>query len=218
MIQEVKTIILGGVNGNCYLLKTDVGYVLIDTGRKSKRKKLERILAEEGCRPGNLDVILITHGDFDHTGSCVYLREQYRTKIAMHRSDAGMVEHGDMFWNRQMGNKLLRKLINLTFNIERFTPDVFLDEDTDLSLYGLDAKVLYLPGHSKGSIGILSAKHDLFCGDLMTNQKEPKPTSLVDNAYELQESIKKVKHLQICTVYPGHGRPFPMSAYQENQN
>jgi glyoxylase-like metal-dependent hydrolase (beta-lactamase superfamily II) len=212
MIKDIKPIILGGINCNCYLLKTDKGFVLIDTG-KSKRKKLEQELVSEGCVPGNLDLIIITHGDFDHTGNCAYLREKYNTKIAMNRYDAGMVENGDMFWNRKTGNIIIKKLVNLLFKIRKFKPDFYIDEDSNLSKYELDVKVIYLPGHSKGSIGILTADKNLFCGDLFTNQKRPRPNSLVDNLNEMNESIKKIKGIDINTVYPGHGQPFQMSSY-----
>ena len=208
MIKDIKTIILGGFNGNCYLLMTENGYVLIDTGRKSKRKKLEQELLRGGCKPGNLDLIILTHGDFDHTGNCAYLREKYHTKIAMHQHDIGMVENGDMFWNRQTGNRVIKKLINLTFNIRRFKPDFELVEQSDLSKYGLNVKVLYLPGHSKGSIGILTSDKNLFCGDLFTNRKEPEPNSLVDNLNELNGSIDKVKSLDINIVTQDMGNLF----------
>ncbi len=214
MIKDIKTFILGGFSGNCYLLTTERGFALIDTGGKFKRGKLEQDLVREGCRPGNLDVIILTHGDFDHTGNCAYLREKYHAQIAMHHDDVGMVERGDMFWNRQTGNIIIRKLVNWFFNIRRFKPDFELDENSDLSQYGLNAKVLYIPGHSKGSIGILTSDKNLFCGDLFTNQKKPEPNALVDNFIELNESIDKLKSLDITTVYPGHGQPFHMSSYQ----
>jgi hydroxyacylglutathione hydrolase len=214
MIIEIKTIILGGLNANCYLLKTEKGFVLIDTGRKSKRRKLEQELVREGCKRGTLDLIILTHGDFDHTGNSAYLRDKYDTKIAMHHYDVGMIEYGDMFWNRQTGNIIIKKLVNLFFNIRRFTPDFHIDENSDLSNYGLNVKVLYLPGHSKGSIGLLTSDKNLFCGDLFTNRKKPEPNSLVDNVKELNDSIDKVKSFDINTVYPGHGKPFQMSSYQ----
>jgi len=48
---------------------------------------------------------------------------------------------------------------------------MFLEEGQPLSDVGLDASVLHLPGHSKGSIGILTASGDLFCGDLLGYEK-----------------------------------------------
>lgn len=212
MIKDIETIILGKFSGNCYLIKTDIGFILIDTGSKSKIRKLKQVLESKGCKPGNLNLIILTHGDFDHSGNCAFLREKYATKITMHKDDVGMVEERDMFWNRETGNILIRKLINTFFKISRFKPDFCIDEDSDLSKYGLDTKIIYLPGHSKGSIGIVTSDKNLFCGDLFINQKEPKPNTLIDNLKEFNESINKVKVLEINTVYPGHGKPFQMSS------
>jgi glyoxylase-like metal-dependent hydrolase (beta-lactamase superfamily II) len=50
---------------------------------------------------------------------------------------------------------------------ERSRPDFTVDEGHDLSEYGLDAKILHIPGHSKSPIRILTADGDLFCGDLL---------------------------------------------------
>jgi hydroxyacylglutathione hydrolase len=203
MTSEIKTIYFGGLNGNCYLVKTDAGFILIDTARASKRTKLEKELESAACNPGNLKLIILTHGDFDHTGNCAYLHQKFRTKIAMHYYDSGMVERGDMFWNRKTGNFLIRKIINVLFRISKFEPDLTIEEGYDLSDYGLDAKVLYLPGHSKGSIGILTADGDLFCGDLLTNTDKPDIGSIIDDKAAANASIEKLKRLKINTVYPG---------------
>jgi len=213
MTSEIKTIYFGGLIGNCYLVKTDSGFILIDTGRASKRAKLEKELESAGCNPGNLKLIVLTHGDFDHTGNCAYLRQKFGTKIAMHHYDSGMVERGDMFWNRKTGNIIIRIIVNTLFRIRKFKPDLTIDEGYDLSEYGLDAKVLYLPGHSKGSIGILTAGGNLFCGDLLVNRDKPDLNSIIDDSAEANSSVEKLKSLRINTVYPGHGKPFPMSSF-----
>ncbi len=215
MPREVRMVRLGRIVCNCYILKTDCGFILIDTGRASKLSRLEEELDRAGCRPGNLDLIVLTHGDFDHSGNCVTLREEYGTKIAMHRDDFGMVERGDMFWNRKSGNFLMKKFINVLFRIRRFKPDVALDEGYDLSRHGIDAQVLHLPGHSKGSIGILTAQGDLFCGDLFSNTKRPELNPIMDDPAEADASVRKLGERQIKTVYPGHGDPFPLSALVE---
>jgi len=213
MTSEIKTIYFGGLIGNCYLVKTDSGFILIDTGRASKRAKLEKELESAGCNPGNLKLIVLTHGDFDHTGNCAYLRQKFGTKIAMHHYDSGMVERGDMFWNRKTGNIIIRIIVNTLFRISKFKPDLTIDEGYDLSEYGLDAKVLYLPGHSKGSIGILTAGGNLFCGDLLVNRDKPDLNSIIDDSAEANSSVEKLKSLRTNTVYPGHGKPFPMSSF-----
>ena len=217
MQQEIKTISLklpfrmGSVN--CYLIKPDTGFILIDTGGSNSRKELLGELERAGCKPGLLKLILITHGDFDHTGNAAYLRDTLGGKIAMHPDDSDMVEQGDMFANRKKPNILIRKIIPFFFGFgkaERFTPDLFVEDRDDLSVYGLEAKIISIPGHSKGSIGILTATTDLFCGDLLENMDEPVLNTIMDDVKTAKASVQKLESMTIGTVYPGHGKPFPM--------
>jgi hydroxyacylglutathione hydrolase len=214
---EIQTINLAGVN--CYLVKTGADYMLIDTGFKNKRADLDKELERAGCQPGNLKLIVITHGDFDHTGNGAYLREKYSTKIAMHQDDAGMVEHGDMLWNRK-SNLLTKILFSLPFFklsvSDRFTPDILVEDGDDLSGYGYDAQVLHIPGHSKGSIGILSADGDLFCGDLFMNSDKPGFSNIYIESPVANASLEKLKSFAIKTVYPGHGKPFSLDSLTNN--
>lgn len=212
---------LGSVN--CYLVEADAGFVLIDTGGSNKRAELVRELDSAGCRPGNLNLIVLTHGDFDHSGNCAFLQEKFGTSAAMHIDDSGMVERGDMFYNRQSVNPLFRRIAPILFRYrksDRFKPDVLIEEGDDLSEYGLDARVLHLPGHSKGSIGILTAGGDLFCGDLLDNTASPRLGSIMDDRTAAKASVEKLIGLEVHTVYPGHGRPFAweqfMRKYQES--
>lgn len=202
---------------NCYLIQTHTSYVLIDSGGSGNRKELLRHLESAGCRPGSLKLIILTHGDFDHTGNAAYLREAYGSKIAMHPGDLGMTEQGDMFYNRKQPNLLIRTLVPLLTGFgksQRFSPDVFVSDGDDLTGYGLDAQVISIPGHSKGSIAILSGEADLFCGDLLENIKEPALGSLTDDMPSAKASLEKLTDLKIGVVYPGHGQPFPMSQFQ----
>jgi len=218
VIQTISLLLpykLGTVN--CYLVKTDTGYILIDTGGSNERTHLEKELESAGCKPGHLKLIVLTHGDFDHTANAAYLRKKFGAKIAMHDDDSGMVERGDMFWNRKKGNFLFRIIAPILFaKSNRFKPDFYINEGFDLSEYGFDARVLHIPGHSKGSIGILTAGGDLFCGDLLGNTEEPALNSIMDDLAAANASVEKLKSLEIHTVYPGHGQPFPMEKLQKH--
>jgi hydroxyacylglutathione hydrolase len=197
---------------NCYLIQSDTGYLLIDSGMPSSRKALLRELERLGCQPGLLKLIVLTHGDFDHTGNAATLRGVFGAKIAMHRDDAGMATDGDMFFNRKQPNALLRKLAPLFIGFgkeQRFTPDVLLEDGDDLSAFGFDARVFSLPGHSKGSIGVLTAAGDLFCGDLLVNTDKPALNTLIDDMPAAEASLQRLVSLDVGTVYPGHGKPFP---------
>jgi hydroxyacylglutathione hydrolase len=206
---------------NCYLIKTDTGYILIDTGSPKNRADLEKALIKGGCQPGTLTFIIITHGDFDHIGNAAYLRQKFGAKIAMHASDAGMAERGDMFWNRKKGNRLFRSLAPTLFRFgaaNRFRPDIMLADGADLSQHGFDATVLSLQGHSNGSIGILTSAGDLFCGDLLENTRQPSLNSIMDDALAAKASLEKLGGFKINTVYPGHGKPFSPEWFLKKAN
>jgi hydroxyacylglutathione hydrolase len=195
-----------------YLVRTEAGYFLVDTGMTNARRQLESTLEHFCTQPGDLKLILITHGDFDHTGNARYLREKFNSRIAMHQNDAGMLENGDMFWNRKIDNSLLKKLMPVFIRFgekEECSPDILLKDGESLIEYGLDAQVLNTPGHSSGSLCILTNSGDLFCGDLFTNSsKKPVLNSMMYDKPAGEASFKRLKALSIKMVYPGHGSPF----------
>jgi len=208
----------------CYLVKTDEGNILIDTGFPRKRKDLEKALDNSGCKLGKLKLTILTHQDFDHTGNAAFIREKYKTRIAMHTEDVEAVERGDMLWNRKGRNFFTRFILKIilmayrTGKFEKFSPDIYLGDGDDLSSYGFNATVLHLPGHPKGSIGILTTDGVLFCGDLFMNLKRPDKSSLIDRKEDLDASIEKLKNYEISTVYPGHGSPFTLIDFFEASN
>jgi hydroxyacylglutathione hydrolase len=150
---EIKTItapFILNVSVNCYLVRISSGFILIDTGRANKRNAIEKELESADCHPGNLKLIVLTHGDFDHSGNAAYFREKFGSQIAMYKDDSGMVEHGDMLWNRSERNILIRMIFKLFFRLsksDRFKPDFHIDERYDFSENGFDAEVLEIPGH-----------------------------------------------------------------------
>ncbi|VEP12160.1 MBL fold metallo-hydrolase [Hyella patelloides LEGE 07179] len=219
MIKTITTPFIFNISVNCYLIEIGDNYILIDTGIANQRSTIEKELENAGCQSGNLKLIILTHGDIDHCGNASYFRQKFRTKIAMHYADLGMVERGDMFWNRQKPNHLMRIIFGLLFGLsksDRFKPDLYIKDGDHLCEYGLDAQVLELPGHSKGSIGILTANGNAFCGDLLGNTDKPKLWSIIDDRSAASASVEKLKSLAINTVYPGHGESFSMKQFSYN--
>ena len=159
MSSDIRTISLNGTN--CYLVKTDSGFILIDTGFPFQRSSLEKELDRLGCRPGNLKLIVITHGDIDHTGNCAYLREKYQVKIAMHKGDTEMCmgdgitrDRGEMpadFPLLLLVLWLMKGFLRFTFRqllwgkpFEKFEPDMLLEEGCSLAEYGVQKNQRYV--------------------------------------------------------------------------
>jgi hydroxyacylglutathione hydrolase len=218
-----QTIITIPLKVPAYLIKLSDGFILIDTGDVSDCGNLENALEQAAVTPENLKLVLLTHGDFDHSGNAAFLQQKYGARIAMHANDAGMVERGDPGWNRKAKpdkvTVLGRLIIFISSHLAKpapfqtFTPDILLADGQDLAEYGFAAQVLLLPGHSKGSLGILTADGNLFCGDLLMNMVRPTLHFMIDDYAEFKTSIEKLKKLNIRMVYPGHGKPFPLEQF-----
>jgi glyoxylase-like metal-dependent hydrolase (beta-lactamase superfamily II) len=198
--------------------------MLVDTGLPNRLTEIENELQHAGCQPGNLRLIVLTHGDYDHAGNAAYLRERYGTKIAMHRDDSERVEKGD--WNRNLKAKPDRFLLPFRIvslfvkpgRFDGFEPDVYVEDGRDLAGYGFEGSVLHLPGHTRGSVGILTRGGDLFCGDLLDNIfGRPHLQFFIDDMAAAKASIAKLKGLEIDTVYPGHGKPFSWRRFLQSQ-
>ncbi|MCK4356203.1 MBL fold metallo-hydrolase, partial [Candidatus Bipolaricaulota bacterium] len=176
---------------------------------------LERELRAAGCNPGDLRLIVITHGDPDHSGNAACLRAKHGVKIAMHKAEVAAVERGNMFLSRGSLpplRRMMKPLMSL-FRLrkrDRFTPDLFLENGDRLTEYGLDATILHVPGHSAGSIAVLTDEGAFFSGDFLENRTRPSIATLVDDAKALKAGFERVKKLDIRIVYPGHGKPFTM--------
>lgn len=220
MNNDIRVIELGFVNA--YLLKAGDGYVIIDTGLPFQGEMLERELQSAGCVPGSLKVVLITHGDGDHTGNALRLRDKYKVKIAMHSGDVNLVAKG-VFLKRKVrpfSNRMLftvrmmvRVLLGKRVSVPKFAPDILLSDGQSLKEYGLNARIVHLPGHTPGSIGILTDSGDLFAGDTFVNRKKPDSANIIENEAALRGSLDRLSKMNVTVVYPGHGKPFAMESY-----
>jgi glyoxylase-like metal-dependent hydrolase (beta-lactamase superfamily II) len=202
---------------NAFLVKANEGFILIDTGLPMHWEKLDSALTSAGCLPGKLKLVIITHGDLDHTGNCARLQEKYKCKIAIHKDDSFMVENGIRLKRkaRTLSAKIFMTIMKMRRKksaIPTFKPDMTLTEGQRLSEYGIDATIIHIPGHTKGSIGIMTDDGILFSGDTFNNMRKPELATYIENSDDLKNTYARLKKMNIKTIYPGHGKPFEMSA------
>lgn len=220
-MSTIQTINLSFVN--CYLLKNEDRYILVDTGVPGMYTTLEKSLQDAGCIPGKLGLIILTHGDIDHAGNAAYLKTKYNTKVAIRKEDAPMVEKKELLMQRKVKSVVMRMMQSImnflgsykkmTAAFQSFTPDLYLEDGQELKTYGFDAKILHLPGHTPGSIAVLFENGDIIAGDTLQNMRKPNTAQIIDNETVFAESIERLKQLSLKTVYPGHGKPFPWQSF-----
>lgn len=229
MQNRIIPIDLGGVNS--YLVEAEQGFVLVDTGGHlvldrsfdNRRQRLLDALETNGCTPGHLRLILLTHGDNDHAANAAYLRQTFQAPIAMHPADLPLVQNPDLpllMASFRYRSPILRMIFRLMKNkitlvtrktledFETFQPDVLLEDGMALSGYGIDARVVSLPGHTPGSVGLLFRDGSFLSGDTLVNNKKPAGAPNAADFQALSQSITLLKGMNIQTVYPGHGSTF----------
>lgn len=189
----------------------------------SQWKALSFALEAAGCSRSRLKLVVLTHADMDHVGNAGRLRTEWEAPIAVHAADAPALETGES--PKRSGRGPLAKaamgLIGLfrgprgeSTSRRGLKPDVILEDGQSLDAWGLDARVIHLPGHTPGSIALLCAVGDLVAGDVFANRRRPDASPFVESFEAYRESLIKAKAIasKIRTVYPGHGSSFPGSA------
>ncbi len=205
MKKHITTIKLGGSEGNCYLIKTSNGFILVVTGEKSKHRNLEEELEELDISFKNLKLIIFTHCNLSVCYKYASLCEKFNTKTAIH-----VVNKSINFENKTLFQRIKDYFRKIIFNLSKtneFSPDLIIDEGYNLSEYGLNARVIYMPGFSDSSVGILTENGELFCDDVFIHNT-PQITDEKDNL----RIVKTLKNLFIDIVYPGQGEPFPLNS------
>lgn len=195
-----------GGNVNCYIVSDKDGAILIDTGRKKYR---DRIL--EKCREFHVGVIVLTHGHMDHCQNAAFLADALHIPIASHKKDRNLIPD-----NRKQplsAKTLLGKIVLAVSlssfekdRLEAFEPTIWLKNGDDLSRFGVEAKIIELPGHTKGSIGV-EIGDNLFVGDALMNMFYPTVSMLYTDEQEMLASAKHISESGDKTIYFGHGKP-----------
>lgn len=206
-MSEVHRIKCG--NGNCYIIENGTNGILADTG---KREFVNNVL--DACKRYNVKLIVLTHAHFDHAENAARISETLGIPIAMSEMDIGLIASNTnqkLFASSPLG-KLVLSVSLKDFSkrqIPVFKPDILLSDGDGLSDFGINARVLALPGHTDGSIGIDVDGRHLIVGDALMNMFYPTVSMLYRNKAEMLKSAEKISALGERTIYFGHGKPKP---------
>jgi hydroxyacylglutathione hydrolase len=207
---------------NIYLLR-ERGTVLVDPGGPTNGAAGSRKVLSRLGTPPRLDLMVITHGHFDHVAAAIPLREATGAPVAVHRADAEWLKAGQVVWPSgvtrwgKFARKVLAPLMTPFLRVTAFEPDLALGDDgLDLAPYGVTGRVVYTPGHTPGSVSVVLPSGEAFVGDLAMNGPPmcltPSFGIFAHQPELVPESWRQLLALGVRTIYPAHGRPFPASA------
>lgn len=210
---------------NAYLIRGKKT-VVVDTGAPGSAPRILRALARQGVAGKDVSLILLTHAHSDHAGSAAALCEALDAPVAIHAADAEMLRRGDngLFHAVGLEAAMSKPFVDKPF--PGLAADVLIDEETDLTRYGIQGRLLHTPGHSPGSISLLLPDGEAIAGDILRggimggvllSGRPSYPYFLydLDDKRELRRSIQKVLEAGAQRLYVGHGGPLSRRAVEK---
>ena len=196
-------------NSNCYLIKQDENFMLIDTELPTKSAELISALEKAGVTRENFKIVVLTHGHVDHVGNALELRDHFGVKIAIGKSDAAMISTADITFPKahKFFAKILRSILakkNKSFTYKSFEADILLGENDSLEKLGFNCKIISLSGHTMGSIGVIMGD-SLFTGDAAMIMKGKLSAPIFGESCELMnKALSKIMCFDTDNIYTGH--------------
>jgi len=196
---------------NAFLIVSEDGAALVDTGLPKRSARISAAMREVGVAPGSLKHLLVTHHHVDHTGSLAALVTETGASVYVHPLDAPIVR------GQAPAPPANRKGLGMVLGpvLERFGPkapasriDHALADGETLDIAG-GLEVVFTPGHTAGHCSfLLPSRRVLFAGDsagaLMGRVGLPLGMFTEDMA-RAKESVRKLAGMDFDTACFGHG-------------
>jgi N-acyl homoserine lactone hydrolase len=176
--------------------------ILVDPAHVGRRTLLVEALASKGLTPGDIDMVVLTHGHWDHAQNIDVFAHAPLYLHPDERRYCGRPHPNDWATPAWTGDILERMEIREIADGDELIPGV---------------GVVDLPGHSAGSIGItVQDEHglSLIAGDALHNASTAltrQPPLIFWDPGAARASIDRAV-MMADVIYPGHDRPFRLTA------
>ena len=221
----------------CFLIKANLGYLLIDCGNAYDKEAFEEQLLNHKIAVTDIQYLFLTHHHSDHCGLLSFLKEQNPgLKVIMSKKCAEFLKLGsnqvhpnEHYCNPRLGNMIQIYRSKSEQNPLRiFTPYFYRDSDiiieTDdnavLPSIGITGSIIMTPGHTEDSISLIT-KETAFVGDALRNNLNFTGTKyqpiLLYSPEECKKSLQKLISTGVEMIYPAHGKAFPADKLAQEQ-
>jgi glyoxylase-like metal-dependent hydrolase (beta-lactamase superfamily II) len=221
IVPNVYSISLTAVNA--FLIDTDDGLTLIDTGIPGSGDKILQAVRELGKQPADIKNLLVTHCHADHTGSLAMLKKETGAPAWMHPLDAAMVRQGESMRPAKPPPQLIYQIIvpllmrtrqNATLEPAEIEHEI--EDGAELDIAG-GIKAIHTPGHCAGQLVFLWPQHGgvLFAADVASNMFRLSWSVVYEDFEEGKRSLAKVANLDFEVACFGHGNAIVSGAAEK---
>ncbi len=177
---------------NTYILAKDNLALVIDPGFNG-----EKVLEHCKLHHLRLDSIILTHGHYDHIRDLKLLLGE-KLNIYIHKDELDFLYQPGLNLSSSFG-------VNFSLSKEIQIKTV-LDKQI-ITFCKEDFVVFHLPGHTKGSIGIIYNQH-FFSGDTLFYDSIGRTDLPTGSQVKIYKSLSNLKSSlsRGTIIYPGHGR------------
>lgn len=191
---EIKTLVLGEMQTNCYLVSSLKSAVIIDPAVFTP--EISEFL-NSAIKNKKEALILLTHAHFDHIGGAEELKNRYGVKIAIGKPDEYALRDKKANLSQMFGA-----------NIEPFYADIKLKNNEIITVGDLEIKTVLTAGHTVGG-AVYIINGVMFSGDTLFFESIGNDRFFGGNGKDLIKSVKFLlnEFPEDMQVYTGHGRP-----------
>lgn len=190
---------------NAYLVD-DGAVSLVDTGLRWNVPTLRSELADAGYAVRDLDRVLLTHYDLDHTGGLEHLREVDGLPVYLGEQDARLLDDEwtpPLFHHKGAFHRVVRRLFPIPreFDVRRVRDG---DEIGAFTAY-------HTPGHNPGHVVYVHENGAAFLGDLVWEEEGRLTYPFWLDSYDMHQLRESIRRLSPRVEYDvacvGHGDP-----------
>jgi len=207
----MNIILLHPAKCNTWLIMNGDHSVLVDAGYSGKITDFEHLLVENGLKPRDIKLIIMTHTHFDHACGLKALKELTGAKVIVNENEAGFLSNG--FCPLPKGTRWYSGFISwigrhVIYGIGRYDPvkpDITLKVKLDLNRYGIDGYILPTRGHTVGSQSLIMGEHAFVGDDMFGIFRNTVFPPFADDVPALMKSWQELLDTGCEKFYPGHG-------------
>jgi metallo-beta-lactamase class B len=134
---------VGTYDLSTYLITTDAGHILVNTGLTETVPEIKKGVEQLGFDFDDVEVLLATHAHWDHVDGLAELKRQTGAQMLMSEADSVLLEDG--------GKSDFRFGDDADTNFEPVRVDRRLKDQDTIALGGVTVTAHHHPGHTKGA-------------------------------------------------------------------